>query len=98
MTTADRENQASGTNVSTESFLDVVDLKKIHQRGETEVPALRGVTCSFAKGTFNFILGPSGSGKITLLYLMGALDDPSSGEVIFLGNSLREFSERERDD
>lgn len=80
-----------------QEFLSVSDLKKIHLRGETEVPALRGVTCKFEKGSFNFILGPSGSGKSSLLYLLGALDDPTAGEIIFRGHSLHALSEAERD-
>lgn len=97
MTTADTDNLSSAANLSDETFLSVVGLKKIHRRGETEIHALRGVNCSFAQGSFNFILGPSGSGKSTLLYLLGALDDASSGEILFRGASLRNFSERERD-
>ncbi|MBD3672576.1 MAG: ABC transporter ATP-binding protein [Planctomycetaceae bacterium] len=78
-------------------FLSVSDLKKVHLRGETEVPALRGVSCQFEKGSFNFILGPSGSGKSSLLYLLGALDDPTDGEIQFAGQSLSSFTEDQRD-
>jgi len=97
MTTADTDNQSLDRTASDEDFLLVENLKKTHRRGETEVHALRGVDCSFAQGSFNFILGPSGSGKSTLLYLLGALDDPTSGEIRFRGASLRKYSERERD-
>lgn len=97
MTTADTDNQSLSENRSEETFLNVVDLKRIHRRGETEVAALRGVNCTFAEGSFNFILGPSGSGKSTLLYLLGALDEATSGEILIRDKSLRNFSEAERD-
>lgn len=80
-----------------QEFLSVSDLQKIHVRGETEVFALRGVSCKFQKGSFNFILGPSGSGKSSLLYLLGALDDPTAGEIFFCGHALSSFSEDQRD-
>lgn len=98
MTTADTDNQPLDRRASHGEFLNVKDLKKIHRRGETEIHALRGVDCSFAQGSFNFVLGPSGSGKSTLLYLIGALDEPSSGEIRFRGELLRSFSERQRDE
>lgn len=70
---------------------------KSHFRGQTEIHALRGVSGCIESGTFNFILGPSGSGKSTLLYLTGALDLPTSGEIIVQGKSLSAMSAGERD-
>jgi len=72
--------------------IELRDVAKVHRRGETEVHALRGVTASIPEGSFTFILGPSGSGKSTLLYLMGALDAPSSGDIVVDGRSLGEMS------
>ncbi|MFQ5734988.1 MAG: ABC transporter ATP-binding protein [Planctomycetaceae bacterium] len=71
---------------------------KSHARGETTVWALRGVSGEIATASFTFIVGPSGSGKSTLLYLMGALEGPTSGEVIVGGQSLQALSRRERDE
>lgn len=78
--------------------LRVAGLRKVHPQGETEVAALRGVDCSFAENSFNFILGPSGSGKSSLLYLLGALDRPSDGQIHFRDHSLSEMTEPQRDD
>ncbi|MEX0717577.1 MAG: ABC transporter ATP-binding protein [Planctomycetaceae bacterium] len=78
-------------------MIDLRDVTKIHRRGETEVPALRGVSCTVPQGSFTFVLGPSGSGKSTLLYLVGALEEPSSGEVAVEGKTLARMSARERD-
>ena len=91
------ENLPDNLATSEQQFLEVKDLEKIHLRGETRVPALRGLSCSFEKGSFNFILGPSGSGKSSLLYLLGALDDPSAGEIMFQGQSLHSLTEQQRD-
>lgn len=73
------------------------DVRKTHLRGQTEVHALRGVTAEIPAGSFAFLLGPSGSGKSSLLYLMGGLDDVSAGEIAIDGQSLAAFSDAERD-
>jgi len=78
-------------------MIEVHEVTKVHRRGETEVPALRGVTCRFESQSFNFIVGPSGSGKSSLLYLIGALDEPTSGEIVVQGKSLTRFTRGERD-
>lgn len=78
-------------------MIELHNLTKTHHRGETEVHAVRGVTCSIDASSFNFIVGPSGSGKSSLLYLLGALDNPTSGEILVSGRSLTKFTEPERD-
>ena len=79
-------------------MIEVRNVTKTHWRGEHEIQALRGVTCEISRGSFNFIIGPSGSGKSTLLHLIGALDRPTTGEIIIDGRKLSEMSTRERDD
>ena len=71
---------------------------KTHRRGETDIHALRGVSCEIPSGSFTFILGPSGSGKSSLLYLIGALDLPTGGEITVEGRRLSAFSAAERDE
>jgi|SRR3569623_1107241 putative ABC transport system ATP-binding protein len=78
-------------------MIDIRDITKTHRRGETEVAALRGVSCTIPAGAFTFIVGPSGSGKSTLLYLIGSLDQPTSGEISVDGRRLSEFTKAERD-
>lgn len=78
-------------------MIEVRDLTKTHQSGETQVHALRGISCQFPGQAFSFILGPSGSGKSTLLYLMGALDTPTTGEIFVQNRSLSTLSRQERD-
>jgi putative ABC transport system ATP-binding protein len=78
-------------------MIQIRDVTKTHLRGETEIRALRGVSCEIERGSFSFIVGPSGSGKSTLLYLIGALDEPTSGEIVVDGRTLRGMTQIERD-
>ncbi len=71
------------------------DLSKIYTMGEQEVRALDGVDLDIAEGEFVAIMGPSGSGKSSLMNLIGALDRPTKGEMWINGKALSEMS---RDD
>src|SRR5688572_25748346 len=63
--------------------------------GEVVVSALRGVDVELYEGELMVLLGPSGSGKSTLLNIVGGLDRPTSGEVLYRGKPLTHASERE---
>jgi putative ABC transport system ATP-binding protein len=76
----------------------VSNVVKTYRRGVDEVRALRGLTCQIPQGRLSFIVGPSGSGKSSLLYLLGGLDRPDSGEISVFGRPLTQFSHRERDE
>lgn len=79
------------------SFITVTDLHKSYRSGTGMAEVLRGISCEFPQGSFTFIVGPSGSGKSTLLYLLGALDRPTSGEIVIGGKPLSELTNPERD-
>jgi len=79
----------------TEAQYRVSGLAKFFQRGPTTVRALDGVDLEVAAGEFVALEGPSGSGKTTLLQLLGALDRPSSGDVIFEGRDLARLPDHE---
>ena len=68
--------------------ISVEDLTKIYGKGDTEVKALDGVTTSIENGEFVAVIGASGSGKTTLLHLIGGLDSPTDGKVLFDGADI----------
>lgn len=73
-------------------LLQCNNLYKTYQEGKLSTEVLRGVTFSIQRGEMMAIVGSSGSGKSTLLHLLGGLDSPTSGEVIFKGQSLNTMS------
>jgi ABC-type lipoprotein export system ATPase subunit len=71
------------------------DLRKTYGEGESAVEAVRGVDIELHPGEITVLVGPSGSGKSSLLHLLSGLDTPTSGAVSFDGRTLSEMSEKE---
>ncbi len=69
-------------------IIEAHQLTKIYTMGDQQVHALRGVDLAIERGEFTAIMGPSGSGKSTLMNLIGALDQPSGGELLIEGHAL----------
>jgi putative ABC transport system ATP-binding protein len=70
------------------------EITKVYHMGEVEVHALRGVSLELRDSEFLVLLGPSGSGKSTLLNILGGLDVPTSGSVMYRGQNLTTAGER----
>ena len=68
---------------------------RFFRRGEATIRAVDGVDLTIAPGEFVALEGPSGSGKTTLLQLLGALDRPDDGHVLFDGRDLGALGDRE---
>ncbi|MBC2697234.1 MAG: ABC transporter ATP-binding protein [ANME-2 cluster archaeon] len=74
-------------------LLHLEDVWKIYQMGEIEVPALKGVTVEIKKSDFVAIIGASGSGKSTMMNLIGCLDIPSKGRILLKDQDISQLSE-----
>ena len=77
-------------------MIKAAGLKKYYVTDNYEVHALDGVSLSVEEGEFLAIIGTSGSGKMTLLQILGGLDEPTAGGVWIRGNSLKDMTEDER--
>tara|TARA_R110000868_G_scaffold37111_10_gene131520 strand:- start:2317 stop:3042 length:726 start_codon:yes stop_codon:yes gene_type:complete len=75
--------------------IQITDLTRTYQMGETLVRALAGVTFDVKENEYIAIMGPSGSGKSTLMNMIGCLDTPSSGEYILNGNQVSQMDDAE---
>ena len=80
-------------NKSDAKLFELIDLKKDYVSGESELPVLRGVNLTLDRRQISFVIGRSGSGKSTLLHLLGGLDQPTSGSVIFEGQNISEMDD-----
>lgn len=78
------------------SFLAVRDIVKEYPQGEKPLRVLRGVNLDVREGEFLVVVGSSGAGKSTLLHIMGLLDTPTAGAVLFGERDLTALSEREQ--
>jgi putative ABC transport system ATP-binding protein len=76
-------------------MMELREVTKHYLQGRRTVQALRGVSLRIDAGEFVSIMGPSGSGKSTLMHLLGALDTPTSGAVLFQGRPLHTLPDRE---
>src|SRR6266480_3558600 len=91
MTDTATQTAASRESGPAAPMLQIESVSRVYDDGR--VPALTDVSLTIQSGEYLAIMGPSGSGKSTLLNLLGALDQPTSGEVRFEGTSLRTRSD-----
>jgi putative ABC transport system ATP-binding protein len=76
-------------------MIELQDVHKVYAAGDVEVRALRGVSLTIRAGEFVAIVGASGSGKSTMMNLLGCLDRPTSGRYTFDGQDVGRLSRTE---
>ena len=76
-------------------MLELENITKIYKAGQTEVPALRGISCRIESGEMVSIIGPSGSGKSTLMNIIGCLDKPTSGRYLLDGTEVSNLNDNQ---
>lgn len=76
-----------------EALMQLNNVSRTYMMGEVKVQALRPVDLEIKRGELLVILGPSGSGKSTMLNILGGMDSPNSGSVIFDGRDLAKASD-----
>jgi putative ABC transport system ATP-binding protein len=76
-------------------MLELKNITKVYKAGQTEVPALRGISCRIESGEMVSIIGPSGSGKSTLMNIIGCLDKPTSGQYRLDGTEVSELNDNQ---
>ena len=86
---------SSSSLPSNAPVIQVQDLRKTYQLGETEVHALRGVSLTINAGDFIAIMGASGSGKSTFMNILGCLDQPTSGQYFLEGADVSGFNKKQ---
>jgi len=79
-------------------LLETRNLDKDYSLGKTTIAALRGVNLSIDQGEFVSIMGPSGCGKTTLLNILGCIDRPTRGQVLFGGTDVAGLSDDQETD
>ena len=79
-------------------MIKAIGLTKIFRTESVQTIALNEISIDISEGEFVAIMGPSGCGKSTLLNILGLLDNPTSGELWFIGKEVSRYSENDRTD
>jgi len=78
------------------ALIELQEIRKHYRMGDETVKALDGVTLDIEAGAYSAVLGPSGSGKSTLMHLLGFMDFPTSGKMLFDGADVSRLSASKR--
>ena len=76
-------------------FVEFRNVTKYYQMGEIRIAAADGIDFQIEKGEFVIIVGPSGAGKTTVLYMLGGMDTCSGGEILLDGNIISRYNSRQ---
>src|ERR1043166_4478246 len=77
------------------ALVKLVDVHKVYHTGEMEVPAVRGVSLDIRQGEFVALMGASGSGKSTMMNIIGCLDRPTRGTYFLDGTDVSRLNRDE---
>ncbi len=87
---------ATSLRTHTDTVIELRHASRWYPSGSGRTYVLQDVSASVARGEFVSIMGPSGAGKSTLLHILGLLDSPSDGQLIFLGRDVTGLKEKQR--
>jgi putative ABC transport system ATP-binding protein len=93
MNNPDRAGLQAHDEGAGEAVFEATNVTKVYPMGDVEVHALRGIDLALYESEFIVLLGPSGSGKSTLLNILGGLDTPTAGRVVYRGQDLTAANE-----
>jgi len=88
--------QTAEAPIKSNVIISAENLTKVYRSGRIEVPAVRGISFTVQRGEFIAIVGPSGSGKSSLFYLLGGLTQATSGRVVIDGVDFGSLSDADR--
>jgi lipoprotein-releasing system ATP-binding protein len=92
-----RDRPRSARDASKALQLEAVEVAKSYRKGNVVIPVLKGISLAVRHGEFLAIIGQSGSGKSTLLHLLGTLDAPDDGRIMFHGHRIDNLPGHQRD-
>src|ERR1700693_3008885 len=95
MATISQSTASPAAGIGRQTLIEIDDVHKYYDLGETRVHALRGVSLRIERGEFVAIMGASGSGKSTFMNILGCLDKPSAGRYLLEGVEVSSLSKKE---
>ena len=82
--------------MNNDHLITAVNVSKVYEKDSIHIPVLKDLSFEINRGEFVVVKGPSGAGKSTLLNIIGALDIPSSGQMLIDGKDISKFNEQEQ--
>jgi putative ABC transport system ATP-binding protein len=95
MATISQSTASPAAGIGRQTLIEIDDVHKYYDLGETKVHALRGVNVRIERGEFVAIMGASGSGKSTFMNILGCLDKPTTGRYLLENIAVSELTKKE---